>query len=76
MKLLAGGLLPRSSLSSGGSSASRLAVSMSCRFIWGLAKTEGHDDDAEDVAMLGEADISGVVSVARNGFFLPFAPVD
>ena len=75
MKVLPEDLVPRASLAPGGSSASDLAVSMSWLFVWNLAKNEGHGDDAENVAVLGEADISGVVSVVRNELLLAFASV-
>jgi hypothetical protein len=76
MKFFPDGLVPRSSLAPGGSSASDLAVSMSWLFVWNLVKNEGHGDDAEDVAVLREAGISGVVSVVRNELLLPFASVN
>lgn len=76
MKLLPDGLVLRSSLAPGGSSASDLAVSMSWLLVWNPAKNEGHSDDAEDVAVLAEAGINGVVSVVRNELLLPFASVN
>lgn len=76
MKFFPDGWVPTSSLGPAGPSISDLAGSMSWFFVWTLEKNDGDGEDAEDVAVLREVAISGVVLVVCDELLLPFASVN